>query len=181
MNYIEKVFKKSGWLTILEDLVFALLGIVLISHPDGTVKTISYILGAIFILVGIYKITNYISAKGKYNLYNFDMMYGIIAIVIGLVCFIYGNTIISAFRVIIGIWIMYSSFVRMNLALKVRRMNISVWFYSFILAILMFICGLFITLNSGIVIVTVGISMLIYSIIDIIETIIFMKNVKEIF
>ena len=52
---------------------------------------------------------------------------------------------------------------------------------KYIIAIIMFICGLYITMNSGAVIVTIGVMMIVYSIIDIIEDIIFMKNVKEIF
>lgn len=45
----------------------------------------------------------------------------------------------------------------------------------------MFICGLYVTINSGAILVTVGTIMVVYSIIDIIEAIIFMKNTKEIF
>ena len=45
----------------------------------------------------------------------------------------------------------------------------------------MFGCGLFIALNSGTIIVTIGIVMIVYSIIDIIEDIICMINIKELF
>ena len=47
--------------------------------------------------------------------------------------------------------------------------------------IIMFICGLYVILNSGAIIVTIGTIMIVYSVIDIIEDVIFMKNVKEIF
>ena len=35
MNYIEKIFKKSGLISILESLIIALLGIILIIEPEG--------------------------------------------------------------------------------------------------------------------------------------------------
>jgi len=181
MEYIEKMFKKSGWISILESIVFAILGAILVCKPEGTVKMISYILGAIFIIVGIIKCVNYFYANGKYNLYNYDLVYGLMAIVIGIVTMMFGNAIVSIFRIIIGIWIIYSSFIRMNLSVTLKNLNMGAWIYSLILAIIMFITGLYVTLNSGAVIVTIGIMLIIYSIIDIIEDIIFMKNVKEIF
>ena len=50
MEYIEKIFKKTGWISILESVIFAILGAIVIWKPEGTVKAISFILGIIFIL-----------------------------------------------------------------------------------------------------------------------------------
>lgn len=181
MDYIEKIFKKTGWVSICESIIFAILGAILIWKPVETVKLVSYALGAIFVLIGISKVINYFLSKGKYDFYNYDLILGLMAIVIGIITFAYSDTIGAIFRIIIGIWIIYSSLIRINLAFKIKNMGVSVWSYSMILAIVMFACGLFITLNAGSVIVTIGIMMIIYSVIDIIEDIIFMKNVKEIF
>lgn len=181
MKYVEKIFKKTGWISILESIIFVILGAILIWKPEGTVKVISYILGIIFILIGIYKIINYFLAKGKYDFYNYDLIYGLMACVLGIVTIVYSNTIGAILRIAIGIWIIYSAFIRMNLSLKLKSLNLKIWIYSLCLAIAMFACGLYITLNSGAVIVTIGIMMIVYSVIDIIEDIIFMKNVKELF
>lgn len=181
MEYFQKILKKSGWTSILESVIFAILGVILICKPEGTVKAISIILGLIFVVIGITKIMAYISTKGKNDFYNYDLVYGIMAIVIGIVAMTCGNTIIEMFRIIIGIWIIYSSLIRFNTSLKLKTLKSSVWIYSLILAIVMFICGLYITMNSGAVVVTIGIIMVLYSAIDIIENVIFMKNVKDIF
>ena len=181
MEYIEKIFKKSGWISILESLIIAALGVILICKPEGTVKVIACILGSIFILAGIYKIINYISSKGRYNFYDYDLSYGLVACIIGIITIAYSSAIGSIFRIIIGIWIIYSSFIRMDLSVKFKTLDSKVWIYSLILAIIMFACGIYITVNSGAIIVTIGVMMIVYSIIDIIEDIIFIKNVKEIF
>ena len=131
--------------------------------------------------IGVYKIVNYVSAKGKYDFFNYDSIYGIMAVVIGIVTIAYSTTIGSIFRIMIGIWIIYSSFLRVELSVKLKNLNLNVWVYSLILAVIMFICGLYITMNSGAVIVTIGVMMIISSIIDIIEDVIFMRNVKEVF
>ena len=181
MEYIEKVFKKSGFISILKSIFFTILGIILVCKPGETLKEISCILGIIFITIGIFKIINYFSAHGRYDFYNYDLVYGLIAIVIGLITMIFSNTISSIFRIIIGIWIIYNSVIKMSLAFKLKDIALPLWTSTLLLAILMFICGIYITLNSGAILVTIGTIIIIYSIIDIIDDIIFMKNIKDIF
>ena len=55
MEYFEKIMKKTGWTSLLSSIVFAILGIILITNPEGTVKFVSAILGIMFILAGAYK------------------------------------------------------------------------------------------------------------------------------
>lgn len=179
MEFIKRILKKNGAISILESIIFAIFGLILIWKPVGTVKVISYILGIILIVMGIAKIFSYFSEKGKYDFYNNDLIYGLMACVLGIVIIVCSNTIGSIFRIAIGIWIIYSSFTRMNLAIKLKTVNSKIWIYSLILAIVMFICGLYVTLNSGAVIVTIGVMMVVYSVIDIVENVIFMKNIKE--
>lgn len=181
MEYLEKFFKKSGWMSILEAVVIAILGLILILNPEGTVKAISIILGLIFIIAGLIKIAQYFMAKGKYDLYNHELIYGLMAIVIGIVTMVYSNTIGSIFRIIIGVWIIYSSLMRLSLAFKLKNLKSNAWGYSLILALIMLACGLYVTINSGAVMVIIGAMMITYAVIDIIEDVIFMRNVKEIF
>ena len=173
MGYIEKIFKKSGWISILESVIFVILGIILIANPEGTVTFVSWILGLIFICTGIYKTINYLSAK--------DLVYGILAVIIGIVTIAHSGTIGSVFRVIIGIWIIYSSIIRASLSIKLKNLSLNIWKFSLILSVIMFILGMYVTMNSGAVVVTIGVMMIVSSILDIIEDIIFIKNVKEIF
>lgn len=180
MEYLRKLLKKAGWISILESIIFAILGIILVCKPEGTVKAITYILGTVFILIGIFKIMNYFIDRGNDDFYNFDLIYGLTAIVIGIVTMAYMNVIGSIFRIIIGVWIIYTSFVRINSSLQIKRMGSSLWSWSLALAIIMFICGLYVVINPGTIIVSIGIIMIVYSVIDIIENIIFMKNYTQI-
>lgn len=180
MEGIKQLLKKTGWVSILESLVFGILGAIVIWKPEETIKVISYVLGIIFITIGILKIINYFLTKEKYDFYNYDLIYGLMTCVLGIVTMVYSSTISSILRIIIGIWIVYSSFIRMNLSLELRSIKVKIWIYSLILAIVMLICGLFVIMNSGTIITTIGIMMVVYSIIDIVENVIFMRNVKDI-
>lgn len=179
MKYLKEVLKKTGWMSILESVIFTILGIILVCKPEGTVKIISGILGVTFIIIGIYKIINYFMTREKNDFFNYELIYGLTAIVIGIVIMAYMDIIGSIFRIVIGIWIIYTSFVRINSTIQIKKIGNGAWIYSLILSIIMFICGLYVLINSNAIIVTIGAIMIVYSVIDIIENIIFMKNVKE--
>ena len=179
MEYINKIFKKSGTFSIIESVIFAILGVILIINPEQTVKIISYILGAGLIIIGAYKIFIYIQEKGNNDLFNYQLIYGVMAIVIGLIAIIYSSTIGTIFRIIIGMWIIYSAVVRASSALKLKTVSSRIWIYTLIIAIAMFICGLYVVLNEGAIIVTIGTLMLIYAMMDIIENIIFIKHLND--
>lgn len=176
---MKEILKKTGLVSIIEALIFLILGIILVCKPDNIINFISIILGIIFIVAGLYKIINYFLAKGNSEFYNYDLVYGIMAIIIGIIVMVYINIIGSAFRMIIGIWIIYTSLVRFNSSIKIRSTDNKAWIYSLIIAILIFICGLYTIVNSGAVVVTIGTVMIIYAIMDIIEDIIIMTNIKK--
>lgn len=179
MEYLEKVLKKTGVTSLVTSIIFAILGIILIANPEGTIKFIAIILGVLFGLVGLYKIVNYIENKGKYDFYNNDIAYGVIAIVLGIVTICYSTQIGAIFRIIIGLWIVYSAILRINLSIKLKTIASNVWIYSLIIALIMAFCGIFIIYNSGAVIVTLGIVVVIYSVLDVIESIMFLNNVSK--
>ncbi len=182
MDYLQKILKKSGWISILISAIFAILGIILIWKPEETIKAISYVLGGIFIVIGLARIIAYITAKGKSDFYNLDIVFGILAIILGIVTIIYSNMIATFLNLIVGVWIVYSALVRLNVSIKLKnKVNNRAWLYTLILAIIMLICGLYVIFNSTAIIAAIGIAFFIYSIIDIIEQIIFMVNIKDIF
>lgn len=178
---MEKFLKKTGWTSVITSIVFAVIGIILITNPESTIKVISYILGGIFIAIGIVKIISYFNTKGSSDLYNYDLIYGLIAVVLGIITMIYSSTIATMFRIMIGIWIIYSSLIRLSFALKLRKAQVNSWTAVLVLALCMLVFGLYMVFNTSAVMVTVGIIILAYAISDLIESFIFVRNVDKIF
>lgn len=181
MKNMEKIIKKSGIVSIMESVIFSILGIILVFRPEDTVNAISFVLIMIFVLIGIFKIINYFLSRNKSDYHDNDLIYGIMAIVIGLIVFLYINVIGSIFRIIIGIWIIYTSLIRLNSSLKMKNIkkDSKTWIYSLVFSVLIFGCGLYVIVNSNVLIVTIGIIMIVYSFLDLIENIIFMINIKD--
>lgn len=176
---MEKFLKKAGWTSILTSLILAVIGIIMIYNPETTMQFISTILGIFFIVIGVIKLINYFVAKGNSSLFTNDIAWGIISIIIGLVVIVYSSTIENIFRIMIGIWIIYSGFTRLTLSFKLKNINEKIWALVLTLSVLMVVAGLYVTFYPGALIVTLGVIILIYSIMDLIESFIFMRNIKE--
>lgn len=180
MEYVKIILKKEGWSSLVTSIIFAILGILLINNPEGTAVVISYILGLTFGIIGLYKIITYIKEKGKCDFYNYDMVFGIGTIILGILTIVYRTQIETLLRILIGIWIIYSAMIRISLSLKLKSLDTGkVWVYSILVAVLMLICGVYAMFTSNAIIITVGLIILIYSILDIVESIIFLVNLKK--
>ena len=178
---MEQFFKKIGWSSIITSLGFAILGLIIAYNPNTTFQIISNVLGAILIAYGVIKILEYLKMKDINSLYSTEVSFGIIAVLLGIVVIICSDMIEAMIRVLIGIWIVYSGCMRFVLAIKLQKFDSDnrIWIPGLIIAIIMLICGMYIITSTGAIIMTIGIFMVIYGVLDIIEEVIFMKNIKD--
>lgn len=180
MDYIKSMLRKEGVSSIISSIVFAILGIILINNADAAVKLVSYILGGLFVVMGIYKILIYLKEKGNEDFYNHDMVYGIGLILLGIITVTYISELGLLLRILIGMWIVYSAMLRISLSLKLKKTSSNIWVWSLTFSVIMLLCGLYTLFVPNAIIVTIGAMILAYSILDICEAIIFLMNVRKI-
>lgn len=178
---MEEFLKKTGWTSIITSVVTAIVGIAIIGNPSAIMHIVAYLLGIVFMLFGVVKLISYFVAKGTYDFYNYEMIFGILAIIIGIVTIAYRETIATIFRIIIGIWILYSGLMRLGLVSKLKSIGVREWKWALLIACLILLCGVYVIFNGSVIGVAVGVAILIYSIMDIVEGIIFLRNVNAIF
>lgn len=177
---LKKILKKTGYTSIITSIILAIIGAVMFLHSEATVKIIAYGLGALLLLTGAIKIVEYFIHKGSYDLFNYDLVYGIISIVFGLVLVINTKALEGLLGIILGTWIIYSSLMRFGLSLKLKAFEVKTWIPMLIIAILMMICGIYILFVPNVIIGTLGVILFIYSVMDIIEGLSFVFNIKKI-
>lgn len=176
---IEKVFKKTGYTSIITSILLGILGLIMFLYAETTLKIITYILGTTLILAGIIKTIGYFSDKGSYDFFNYELIYGIINIIIGIVLMTHTGILEGVLGIVLGIWILYSSLMRFGLSLKLKSYKSKSWLAMLIISILMGIMGIYIMASPDVIIATLGIIILVYSIMDLIEGITFIINVKR--
>lgn len=176
---MKDLLKRAGFTSILSSLVFLLLGILLVVNPDAMVQAVSYVIGVLLIAIGIVKVISYFTSKDDYLFYDYRLIYGALCIILGILVTVSGNAIASFFRIIIGIWIILSGIARLDLSIRLKGTDTGYWILSLLLSILIFVAGIYIIFAPGTILVTLGIILIAYSVMDIIESIIFMANMNK--
>ena len=170
--------KKAAWFSVIESLAILILGILFIAWPDMMVKIISYIVGTFFIVKGVFQIINYFVEKGQNDFFNNELLVGVISALIGVTALVMGEDIANVFRIVVGIFIIYESLVRINTAIKLSAAGIGIWKYILLLSIVILILGIFVTFND--VTTVIGWMMIISGIIGIVGDTLFIQQVNNV-
>lgn len=172
----KKFLRKSGWTDIVISLIFILFGIILMARPESIMSIIAVLLGLIFIAMGVLRLIDYFATDKRDN-YLFAM--AVVSIIIGIVIMFCADIILSAFRILISIWIIYSGIMNLQTTIVWKDYKSKLWLTSLILSFFVMIAGIYILINSGAILQTVGIAIVVYGIVNIIENVIFIKKVDD--
>lgn len=173
---MEKFLKKSSWTDIIISLLFVLFGIMLIARPESIMSIISILLGAICIIIGLLKGVDYF-ASGKTD--NYLLAISIVAIIAGIIIMFCANIILSVFRILIAIWIIYSGIINLQTALIWKDYKSKLWLTTLLLAIAMILAGVYVLVNNGAMLQIVGGIIVAYGVVDILERLIFIKKIEN--
>lgn len=173
---LEKILKKASWSDIIISLVFVIFGFLLAYHPEQIASAISIILGGIFIALGIFKIVEY-NSNGKTDTYLLGI--GAVAILAGIVIMFCSNVIMSVFRIIIGVWIIYTGIMNLHTVSVWKDYKSRLWLITLLGAIANIIAGIYVLANTGAILQTIGVVIIVYGVIDIIDRVIFIRKVEN--
>lgn len=177
---MEDFFRKTGVVSIVSAIIFAVVGAILMFNSEAILKIICYILGIIFIVVGGFRIVAHFAAKGKYNIYNWGFASGVIALVSGLIVIFASDVVIKVLGIVIGLWIMYSALVRLELMIKLRKIKSEFWISVAVTSAIMLVCGLYMIMNPEAAPAVMGLIVFVYGVLDFIQSIIYMNTLKKI-
>ena len=173
---MKEMIKRTAVVSIITSLIFAVLGIVMIANPEAAIEIVAAV-----IVIGAEKIISYFVMKGNLDFFNYELIYGIVAILFGILIMTHSNTFASIVRIIIGIWIAYAGLMKINISFKLKSANISAWAVVLILSIISLLAGILVMFsNTSSIVILTAVVMIIYAIADIIDEIIFINNVDKI-
>ena len=153
---VGQVAKGVGFLSILEALAVGVMGILMILYPDTVTKVVFYVIGIFLMVKGIYKVINFFAMHSKTDFYNNDLLYGVIALVFGVLIVVLYERLQEVLGIIIGVWIIYSALVRMNTSIKMHAAGLREWFYVFLFSAVMLALGIYAIVNFSILPATLG-------------------------
>lgn len=171
------VNKYSNVFLLISSILFLILGAVMYTKPAAVVIITTYIFGGILILIGLFKcIKNYLDVKKDNNTKSTEMVIGIVMVILGIVCIFLAGVVEAIVRLIIGGWILFSGINRLINSFSLNKKDSKFWI-SLILSLVLIAGGLYTILEVNLAFKAIGIVLMIYSILEIINYIFNKGNV----
>ncbi len=169
---------KKNYSDLLSSVLFFILGLILFTNPNAVVKFISYVLGGILIVVGLYKSVNYYIQDKRLGVVNRnEIAFGITAIVLGIIFIVLASAIEFLIRVVFGAWMIIEGLNKISRTFYTTDRTSK--FYTLLVIGIVFIgAGIYVVMSSNLVLQIIGLFMVIYAIIDLVSFFIYNKNVK---
>lgn len=182
MNNIEIKVKKMNITSIIFSIIFILIGAFLLARPEDAIHLVSYALGIILVLWGLISIIQFFTDKESQSYLDFGFIVGVFVFIFGVIILIKPNTIASIIPLLLGIWMLINGVTKLSYALTLNNNKNAAG--SIIVAILIIILGILLVFNpfagAKTLVQILGISIIIYSILDLIECFAIKKIIKTV-
>ena len=157
----------SSVMVLISSIIFFILGAIMFTKPDAVVLFVSYVIGSLIIILGIFKcFKNYLDVKRDNTTSSNNMILGIVLIVIGLVFIFLASVIEALVRLVIGGWILFSGINRLINALSLPKKN-SQFLVLLILSLLLIGGGLYTILEANLAFQAIGVVLMVYAFLEI--------------
>lgn len=172
---------KTGYIAV--SILLAVLGIVLIAWPTFSVNALGVICGILLILFGGVKLVGYFS-KDLYRLaFQYDMPFGILLIILGIIMLIHPGNLASFICVVFGLSVLISSLFNIQTALDAKKFGVNQWWLIFALSVIAAVWGLILVFRpseaADVMAVLLGITLLFESAVNICTVVTSVKIVKN--
>ena len=155
-----------------------ILGIVLAYSPEGSIKVITGIIAALFLLIGILQLVDYVKQSKVEKMMSLSLILGILLSVVGIFLFINLESLANFITTLIGIAILIKSLFKLQFAFNIRDIS-DKWFYNLIVGIV----GIVLLVNpfdsAKMFLRIVGIIFIIGSIVELVEICMVIKTIDE--
>ena len=151
--------------SLITPIVFLIIGLVLAINPGEVVEFISFIFGGVFLFLGILK---FITDRKRNDTTTSDEIFSFIMIIMGIICIFFSSTIELLVRLILGLWILLNGINTVIIGtdiIKIDKKNI----FTLLVGFFLMAMGLYTMFIENLVFETIGIVIIIYSILEIID------------
>lgn len=182
MELIKNKFKSMYKTSIIFSIILFLIGLFLLMKPETTLHAISYFVGIVLIVWGIIPIITFFANKEKESYLEFSFIFGVFALIFGIIVMLNPNIIGSIIPLVIGIWMIINGITKLYYSITINKeQNASA---AIVISLIILICGLLLVFNpfGGAKMLTkiIGIFIIIYSVLDLVECYTLKRTIKAV-
>ena len=132
---------------IVMSVLFCVLGVVLLFTPGVSALWIGRLLGIGLILFGAIKLVGYFSRDLFRLAFQYDLAFGLLLMVLGIVTLSHPGDALSFLCVMFGIPVLADGLFKIQVAVDAKRFGIGQWWLVLLLAVLTGVIGLLLVLR----------------------------------
>ena len=146
MTDIDRLFSKIMWMDIALSICLTLVGLIFLVYPDVSVTVIGIIFGLLITILGGVLIYTYLKRR-EIPLFRFNLIYGILGIILGILTIISPFTFTQVITIFIGIWILYMAVIKIDFAIRLKLLEERSWLFLLVSALLEIFMSILIFIN----------------------------------
>lgn len=123
-----EALKRHWWVPVIRGIAAIAFGIIAFTHPVMAVATLVLFFGAWVLVDGIFRVAGAISHRASDSDWGFNLIVGILGIIIGLLTFHAPAITALALVIYIAAWAFMTGATEIALAIKLRREIKGEWF-----------------------------------------------------
>lgn len=181
MKKMEQEFNKLLFMEMVFSVVYALIGLAIFLNSDMTNKTAGLVIGTFFLIFGIFAIFTFID-KLKIKLFRFNMVFGILSILLGIFIMFNPLSIIDFLNISLGLWLVVESIHKIVYFIDLKKVKEECSKILLTSSILLFFLGIMIILNpfrSIVITKSVGIFIILYNILNLSDLVLLKRRANK--
>ena len=168
---------------IVMSVLFCVLGVVLLFTPGVSALWIGRLLGIGLILFGAIKLVGYFSRDLFRLAFQYDLAFGLLLMVLGIVTLSHPGDALSFLCVMFGIPVLADGLFKIQIAIDAKRFGITKWWIVMVMAILTVAMGIVLVLRPGesaaVIMLLAGIGIFVEGLLNICVSLCMVKIVKN--
>lgn len=137
---------KVSYMPIISAALLLMIGLLLLIFPQTFIKSIEFILGIIFLVLGIEQVMYSIFFKDKILIPSFNLTQGIIHLALAILLLFRPNLSQTVLGMIVGVWVISSATLKLNVVIQKSNLKLP-WIWDFVDCLLKFILGIILMLK----------------------------------
>ena len=123
-----ETLKRHWWVPVIRGFAAIIFGIIAFTHPVMAAATLVLFFGAWVLIDGIFRVVGAIGHRASDKEWGFDLIIGIVGIIIGFLTFHAPQITALALIIYIAAWALMIGATEIALAIKLRREIKGEWF-----------------------------------------------------
>ena len=137
------MLKKMRNSLIIMSVLYLILGIIMLIFPTEVSDFICYLVGLMFVFLGVSAVVMYMKEDEKTPFSSFTLVFGILFGAFGVYIVLNPKLLASFIPLVVGVFLIVDSISKLSLSFDLKKIQYKNWWQMMIVAFVILACGIF--------------------------------------